>query len=224
MAETLIPDLKIVPCIDEQHEMETIGRRVKSLILDQHVSSDRIAVVFENLDSVAETLHAVFTEFGVPHLLRQQRTIAASAVGAFLLRFFEAAQRWEREIVLDVLSSPWSQCAVTAPAAAMAACAAQIVSGYDEWVERLKAFIARLERSGDDDERSVLKRCPGIMETARQLLAQVQKIECVYELLPRRATQRVFAEAVDQVVVELGVEKAVQDIPVPKLPHAKRPH
>ena len=210
--EGLDTDLSVLPCSDVQHEVETIGRRIKTLIVEQGVASDRIAVVFRDLGGVAEALRAVFDEFGIPIRMSQHPAIAESAVGALLVRLFDAVQRWERETVLDVLQSPW--CTAGCESAAFSAIArhAQIISGYDEWIARLESFAARLN-CGKEDDDSVLNRFPGIGEATELLLARVRELQSVQALLPPRATQRAFAEAVDALLDSLEIPGNIRRYP-----------
>ena len=211
--EELKADLTAIPCNDVHHEIETIGRRVKSLLMAPDAAPDRIAVVFRDLPGVAETIRAAFTEFGIPFRISHRPALVESAIGAFLVRFLEAARSWDRETVLDVLQSPWYGAGESNTAFAIIARTAQIITGYDEWTERLALFMARLKRAPEAPEDTLASRLPGADEIAEQLLAQLQELKRLHGLLPARAEQRTFAGAADALLNELGLEKTLQDFP-----------
>lgn len=98
-------NLRIVPCINPQHEAETLMRRVRALLL-AGVPASRVAIVCRKLSGGAEWLRAAALEYGVPAHIHHAPPLAASAAGAFLADLLQSTSRWEREAVAELLASP----------------------------------------------------------------------------------------------------------------------
>jgi RecB family exonuclease len=212
-------DMEIVPCADFVQEIETIGRRVKALLVDGKASLDEIAVVYRNVRAVAETVRAVFDEFGIPVRIIAAPTLAESAVCAFLLHVLETMHSWSRGDVVEVLCAPWF-CPEPAHDPALGAAfpllsrMARILGGYQEWVARLEHLAGRIERGAGEDIERLLRRIPRARDAANALLAGVRRLHEWTGAIPDQAPPAAFALGVDDLITALGVESAVNAHPV----------
>ena len=210
----LVPDLELVPYSTAIHEIEATGRRVKALLVDQSVAADEIAVVYRHLRGVAGAVRAVFDEFGIPVHVSESPAVAESAVCTFLLTVLEATQTWEREAVLDVLTSPWFR-PENAPgrssvdAFRLLSRTARIVSGYAEWNNRIEHVCARLDRADDDEAKAVLEHAPNAAEAARALPGLLETLRDVAKLIPAKATPQGFVEGIEAVIEICGIQNAL---------------
>lgn len=189
-------NLRVVPCIDPQHEADTLMRRVRALLL-AGVPASRVAIVYRKLSGAAEWLRAAALEFGVPAHIHHAPPLAASAAGAFLADLLQATSRWEREAVAELLASP-----LFAPFGAIdpllqsaphIARRAIVLEGLDEWLERLEVFA---RRQNDDPEELAI---------AGAARAAVEKLAKLLENLPARASQHDYCVALDELLDTLGV-------------------
>ena len=231
--EGLESDVTVLACAGRNHEIETIGRRVKGLVLDEGVPPDTIAIVFRDIGEVATTLRAVLHEFGIPMRTTHKPSTAGSAIASFLLRFFEATETWGREVVLDVLLAPWfpgpeQETRLLFPVLARSA---QVISGYDEWRRRIEGLIARTTAPAPNDPQiqptayslqPLMDRIPGLREAAETLLAQVASLKEFADALPQRASQAVFAEAFDGLLDKLGIEATLDALGDNGIAHTER--
>ncbi|NIA13774.1 MAG: hypothetical protein GWP08_06800 [Nitrospiraceae bacterium] len=219
-------DLEIVPCAGSTEEIEMIGRRVKSLLLEG-IPPDEIAVVFRALGEAANTLHTVFTEFGIPIRVVQDPPLWQSSMCAFLLHLIEAISTWEREAVCCVLTSSWfCPQETTADAFRHAvphlARLAQIVSGRTEWQRRLEALAARIEDRQGEDIESLLARAPAAPQALAALMKQVAFLAELDDRVPPRATPAQYAHILDDLIDETGVEQGVEPCAVSSVGDAER--
>ena len=206
----LTPNLEILPCPDFIQEVETIGRRVKHLLLDEGVPADEIAVVFRNLREVSGTLRSVFAEFGIPVRIVQEARLTESAVCAFVLDLFDALESWRRETVADVLTSPWFRTRVEhADTFPLLSRIAQVVSGYDEWRARIEGLIARIDAGAGEDIERLLKRMPQAREAAEALLAGVEALAELGNDLARTPARRLLGALPDS----LGISETIETLP-----------
>ncbi len=148
-------NIHLLPCLDGQHELETVARAVKTHILEEGAAPGRIAVAFREFASVAGPLREVFREFGIPCRVRHRPSLRESAVGIFVLRLLEAVNGWERAALVDIMASPWFQPeGVPGPQDAAPALAreANHIAGRKEWFEGLDWLEKRFDRDEDADD------------------------------------------------------------------------
>jgi ATP-dependent helicase/nuclease subunit B len=206
--EGLTPDLEIHTHADVLHEIESIARKIKRLILDEGVAPERIAVVFRDFDGIAATLRAVFREFGLPCRIHHKQALRQSALGAFLRRLIEAGAAWRREAVLDVLLSPWGAGASPIPLAApLLARMARIVGGIEEWRNRLGSLRARVENGTGEEIEELIGRLPEAALMIDDLQQRIERLWDLWHEWPDSATQRNYVELFARILKELGVEE-----------------
>ncbi len=211
-------DLTVVPCSDLNHEVETIGRRIKRLILEEGAAPDRIAVVFRNLAPVADTVRAVFREFGIPFRMAQYRpSLRESSLGAFITRLFEAAAAWERETVVDVLTSRWMNAPPHALAYGRLARSARIIAGHEEWVSRLEALRVRLERGEGEDILALLEQMPEAAAIAHECLEAVNRLHVGWASLPQRAALAAHVDAFERMLQGFGAGRCLEHVGPPEV-------
>lgn len=216
--EGLRPNLHLVACAGAVHEVETIVRRVKALLVKEGALPRQIAVVYRSLRSAAGMLRSVFAEFGIPVCVEERPRLPESAVANFLLGVCDAAFSWRRESVVDVLTSPWF-----AADAGSAECIgaistltnlARIISGYDEWSVRLKHLQDRLRRCEDDEAADLCRRMPCAQEAMTLLLARLELLREVSERLRAATDAARFFRALDDLVDTFGVQDAIRQTEV----------
>lgn len=209
-------NIEVMPCADFTQEIETIGRRVKSLLIDENVSAGEIAVVYRNLREAAATLRSVFHEFGIPLRMTQQPSLWESATFAFLMEVLDATETWMREPVVNVLSSPWFNPAELRDDAVwpharsafpLIGRLAQVISGVEEW----RARLGRLLEYKDEETLHALRRGLADPDAAiAALLRGVGLLESIGRSLPEKASPGAFVAAVDAIVDHLGLPGAVE--------------
>jgi ATP-dependent helicase/nuclease subunit B len=208
-------NLELMPCAGAAQEAETIGRRVKSLLVDDGVPADRIAIVYRDIGGAAGLIRAIFHEFGIPLNVQHPPSLAESAVCAFLLNVLDAAQSWKREQVIDVVVSPWYQPGegTATPeyrsAAPLLARMAGIVGGQSEWSSQLEYLRKRIESGLGKDVESLAARLDNATGAVDWLLRQIELLVGLGKGLPEKASLRRFVAGVDKIINECGVEKAL---------------
>ena len=215
----LTPNLEILPCPGPAAEMETIGRRVKALMLVEGVSADDIAVVFRDLNAVAGMARSVFDEFGILLRIAHEPRISESGVGAFVLNVLEATEAWRRDDVVDVLVSPWfnpfgDPSHAFADEAALVARLAGVIGGFAEWERRLGAFLDRLDKGRDEQATKLVGRMPHARRATEALLGRVNALKALVDAIPSEAGLARFAEAVEALIGHCGIAGAVERCPV----------
>lgn len=203
LPDDLVADLRLLPCADERHEIETVLRAIKMLILDQGVAPDDIALVIPALNSSASRVMASATAFGLPLNISCKVPLTNTRVGALVRRFFEAGQEWSRDAVLEMLLSP-----VLSGDDSFAACPldllsrkAQIVKGKAEWRSQLEKLRERYSRARDKDDADELpERIPDAVGCLDGALAQLTDMARAVDSFPISGTLAAFAGALREVL------------------------
>ena len=205
-------NLEILPCSDLLHEVETIGRRVKSLVMDHGCPADSIAVLFRNFSGVAPLLRTVFGEFGIPVRLQYRLPVEKSLYGTLLTRLFGMLQTWEREEVLEVLLSPPLVVKGCSEAFPLLSRQAGIVRGYGQWMDRLEHLLTRVEAGHGKDIEALLRRLPNAVECLRALLYLIGELAEWAGQWPCEATQTDFACSVDELLLSWKAEQHIEEL------------
>ncbi len=209
-------NVRLVPCLDSQHELETVARAVKRHMLDEGVVPGRIAVTFREFGSVAGPLREVFREFGIPCRVRHRVPLRESAAGIFVLRLLEVINRWERSAVVEVTASPWFQ-PKDAPgpvdAAPVLAREANHVAGRGEWFDGLAWLAKRLERRNDeDDEGPGRLPLPDARAALEALRVRSQALAQLDDQLPAKASLEMHAVALAEVLNACGMARGLASL------------
>lgn len=205
LPEGLTANLTVLPCSDALHELETIARRVKKLIVEEKVAPSAIAVVYWNMKNLSEAVRGVFNAFGVPSQRATERRLSETNLGRTLLKLFNTAAAWEREAILDLLVAPCLHAAigVVPEATAYYARRAQILSGAKEWVYRLGRLRDQLARGEREDARRMLARRPDAVVEIDALLSALAGLQSLQGQLPAKGTQYDFAVALETLLESL---------------------
>ncbi|MDK1021970.1 MAG: hypothetical protein QGD90_10085, partial [Candidatus Hydrogenedentes bacterium] len=210
-------DLHLLECHSPAHEMETIARRIKRLVRDEGVAVNEIAVVARTSKAVAALARDVFGECRIPVNIRQERTLDDSALGRFVLQFFDALASWGHEAIVDVLTSVW----FNPPGEdrrdyrdrlPLLARMSGIVAGEGDWPYRIERLKRRIEEDTGEDMRRFLRHVPEAKEACAYFMDSIQTLRRVGREVGKRATVSDFAEALDGLIDALGIPEAVQSL------------
>ncbi|NUM53773.1 MAG: PD-(D/E)XK nuclease family protein [Candidatus Hydrogenedentes bacterium] len=204
-------DLLLHPCHDRMHECEWIGREIKSIIVEQNVAPATIAVLFRRVEDVAPRLRLVFNEFGIPATFHAPLTLLDTTLARFLLQLLEVSPEWEREAVLDVITSRWS-CVDDGHAGAFGYLArmAGVIDGKTEWMSCLARFQAWLSDGAGETHDAILRRVPDAMAAVRALSDQRIALERRLQDFPAEASRTRYCDAMLKCIAALRPERALE--------------
>ena len=213
--EDIAPNLDIVCCTHPEEEIHHIARQIKSLILDEGVSTNAIAVVYRNLGRNAPALRAVFGEFGIPLRTTAMPTLNESAVARFLLTLLSAITSWSRDAVIDTISAPWFNPndlpSLDVHAIPLLVRNARIVSGQREWRVRLQALLLRLERGHNPGLGRLLDRIPEATIAVKGLIERVALLDDFRKTVPTKDSIAAYALALGTLLEKLGIDLALDE-------------
>lgn len=203
-------NLEVVEYHSPIHEVEETARSIKSLLIDDAVPAKQIALVVRDIRQMSNTLQDVFAEAGVPLRNAQRQSLTETAISGFVLSFFEAIRHWERNGIVELLTSPWfapdgvDRIAYLGEIPLLAR-TAQIISRASQWKHRLNRLHQRIETGEGRDIEALLKRNPRLGEACAALNRDVERLDELANTLPAQATVREYAEVTDRLLDLLGI-------------------
>lgn len=149
--------IALVAAPDRTREIRQVAREIKSLLL-QGVPPSRIGLVVRRLEPYQAIVREVFSEFGIPHRVREGIPLSSNPLIAALMNLATlSTEGFPWRATLDVLRSPYfQQRELTAEEVAQIerlAREAVVVKGQDAW---LKAFEKPLELFNEEERRGRL--------------------------------------------------------------------
>ncbi|MCC6796524.1 MAG: PD-(D/E)XK nuclease family protein [Candidatus Hydrogenedentes bacterium] len=183
-------NLALQPCHDRMHECEWIGREIKTLIVERQVPPDSIAVVFRRAEGVVPRLRLVLKEFGIPVTFHAPQTLMDSAFARHVLQRLDVAPKWEREAVVEAVTSLWGGSAPQqAHTFSYLARMAGVIEGKSEWTGGLQRFIEWLRDGRGEQRESILRRVPEATLAAQALLERVEQLDAWLSEFPVEASR-----------------------------------
>ncbi len=208
---TLVENLTLHACHDGIHECEFICREVKKLIIENAAAPESIAVVFRKLDDASVQLRLSLREFGVPANFGVARTLADSSLAAFVLGLLDVAETWERDSVLDLLTSHWFGLTPNESGALdVMARRAGIIEGEHEWLRLTERLIAWLIDGAGESRDGLLSRMPGALDTAKLLNEAAKRLVSYTSRLPRNGLFSAYVYATRTILDDLAVSRRVE--------------
>lgn len=204
LSKSLVENLEFHPCHDIAHECEWIGRKIKNLIIDQSVHPNSIAVVYRRLDDVAPRVRITFREFQIPALIQSPPTLLDSSLACFLFGLLDAAEKWERERVLDVIISPWfGSPPEHVHAFSLLARKAGVIEGQQEWMECIQRFSSWIVEGSSEERDRLIQRMPAAASAAEALRASIARLDTWLCFLPTAADKDTFATGLLRIISEI---------------------
>lgn len=209
LPEGLRANLAIVPCSDAIHEIETIARRIKRLIVDEGATPGDIAVIYWSVEGVAAAVRGTFDRFGLPCQIQEDRPLSQTATGRAILGITPGLGEWAREAVIELLMAPclrgllWAETegvGDTAGAVPFYFRRAQALRGYDDTVFRLTRLREQARRNESQDARTLLHRRPDAVAEIDAVLCALERLRALPERLPSEGSALAHAAAIDGLI------------------------
>jgi ATP-dependent helicase/nuclease subunit B len=209
--------LEILVCGRQLNEIETVGRRIKQLLIegdshgthhaerDAYVRPGQIAVVFRQPQAVADLVSEVFQRLQIPLFLECGRPLARSPALVMLVRLLELdAADWPMQKLLNVLGnnyfSPvwaaWDD--LTASDAERAIRSLQIPHGRNRLLEQLSAVGGSSPRSTHPTPASEVYRV-------------LRGLADAFDQLPRSGSLAEHARAWAVLAEQIGIHRTMRD-------------
>ncbi|MBW2621792.1 MAG: exodeoxyribonuclease V subunit gamma [Deltaproteobacteria bacterium] len=180
-------------------EVEAIGRSIFSL-LEQGTAPEKIAVAFNDLGTYGQLVEDVFRRFNLPLFFRRGSPLAVQApVRALLVLLRLAESRWEREAVLNILSSPYLDFDINLPWPRIESLSLQ-AGIIDERVG--ETWVSNL--------RKLARNQPNNRPEINELVAAIQSIKKMIEPLTRNQTWSQLNHSAKDIFARTRIQDKVQ--------------
>ncbi|MEX2015213.1 MAG: hypothetical protein WD873_01160, partial [Candidatus Hydrogenedentales bacterium] len=200
-------------------ELEHVARRIKRLVLEQHVPLDDIAVVCRNLQPCAAKIQHLFDSYGIPVRLPFGTPLWESGLAAAILRLYDALGDWSREAVVEVAAAPCftggnRSLDKLRPLYGLVARMAQVTQGRREWRHQLRRLHRRLCDAPEKDREALhwRKRMPLAADACEALIVELDRLDAAQDTLPQTAAIGEHAKTLLQLLDTWDVPAAIQQM------------
>ena len=211
--------IEILACSRQIGEVQTIGRRIKQLIVEQHVRPGEIAVVFRSLGDVAPLVRETFTELGLPFAIEASQTLDQAPIVkalASLLRlelddwpFRQVLALWSNNYFRPELPE-WNEMP-TRTAVERLVRELQLPSGRKALLEHCQRWAQLGEPQGDQSEVAWSEWVEHRTGDAQRALPIVRWLTDAFAQLPRKATQTQWGVALAQLAQRTGMLRGLDN-------------
>lgn len=212
----LAANLDVVPCAGVTEEVESIGRSVKTLLLDG-VPPAEIAIVYPNMDEVRATLRSMAREFQIPLRLYSGEKLVTSLVCAFVLDALEASGAWRHGEIVELLISPWMNAdgldEAVSSAFPVVCRLAGIVAGRSQWTQRLERLRQGFDRDTGDGEYDLAqykRRNPRAVDAVDAAMVRIERLAGALSAFGDKACVQEFSRAVAEFIETMRLDEAVR--------------
>ena len=204
-----IEGVEIMAASSELGEVEAIAERIKALLHSGRAKPQAIVVVPRGGESSAALIDAVFPDFGIPYASELHPRLESEPLVRSLLTLLSLHQEdWPFQTLLEVVNNGLLtrfeeandlENFATSPRMAVENClrSAQLPSGRVALLEQLeyRRDVAAVAESGETDQRGV---------QVSIAFGKLRWLEQLLSALPAEASIDVWAEALEQLLAQLG--------------------
>jgi ATP-dependent helicase/nuclease subunit B len=206
--------LEILACGRQIGEIETIGRRIKRLLIQgmpDPVRPGQIAVVFRQPQQLADLVHEVFTRLGIPFYMESNVALGRASPIVMLVRLLELdAEDWPMHKLLGVLGNnyfapagaEWDGLAVGRAEAAIRGL--RIPRGRERLLSRAAAASAA-ERTSES-----MANAPDGVEGIAYIYPILRSLADALDAIPRIGTLAAYAQAWGALADQTGIRRAMR--------------
>ena len=189
----LTANVRLLPCADVQHEIETIARQIKQLLIQHKTQPRQIAFCLTDVESHIGALRAIFKGFGIPLTMRVYPSLLSTSVGAFVMRLFEALNTWERRTITSLLASPLLG---ATPKEKSLVKIFPLFSRHLGVLMGQQEFRDRLHNTSEPKEFQKLSL--NYEKTKQLFIKRFDRLEDLEKALPKEASINIFAKVLDE--------------------------
>ncbi|MCE5269297.1 MAG: exodeoxyribonuclease V subunit gamma [Planctomycetaceae bacterium] len=210
-----LPRIEILAAAKQIGEIEMVARRIKRLLVEDHVRPGDIAVVFRSSQQVGELVQEVFGRLGIPATFESGRPLDRSpAVRALATLLQLDLDDWPFDRLLAVLGSNYFQPQWPEWDAEAAATTERVIRHLQipRGRERLMGELA-LDRQKveESDDNALTDRCSILDDNRGVALAIAKHLSAALDALPQRATLPEWAAAWTRLADQTGLLRAMDD-------------
>ncbi len=213
--------LEIMACGREINEIDTIGRRIKRLLIDGDAEPGNIAVVFRHVQPLADLVREVFQRLEFPYYIESAQPLGCSPPVAMLVRLLELdAEDWPMHKLLAVLgnnyfSPAWAEWNdLAAGPVERTIRALQIPRGRDRLLERLG--VGWVKRSAgpptavNENGGPALRLSHPTNSATRAVFHLLRGLADALDKLPKIDTLAGHARAWNELADQAGIHRAMR--------------
>ena len=184
-----------------EEEIELIAKEIKKLILNDKVKPEKICVVFNLIRNYSPIIRDRFNVYGIPFNLTDRFSLSTSPPVKAIINLLEIIENdfYYKNIFRAFSSGFLSTMAIDISNLLKTSVELKIVSGYDNWINRIKTAISELfssdEDSFNDEEKTI---------TYKSTISDLEKISLLLENFSLKLTPAEFRENIISLINKLN--------------------
>ncbi|MGB5530850.1 MAG: 3'-5' exonuclease, partial [Ignavibacteriaceae bacterium] len=184
-----------------EEEIELIAKEIKKLILNDKVKPEKICVVFNLIGNYSPIIRDRFSVYGIPFNLTDRFSLSTSPPVRAVINLLEVLENdfYFKSIFRAFSSGFLGKIGVDISNLLKASVELKIVSGYENWIGRLRAAISELS---SNDEETVGKEEK--IETYRAVISDLGKINALLKTFSSKLTPDEFRKNILYLIYELN--------------------
>ena len=195
--------IRILACTGRYHEVEEVGRIIWGLIRDGGVEPENIAVGVRDMSLYGDMLEDVFRRFRLPLFMRRGAPLTIQAPARAITAMMRLAiSNFERELILDLLASPYLDFGLPFPWSRAAELTAKAGVTDDRAGGGYRENLIRLSRRSKADQ-----------EDAEKLVKKLDALRDMLRPLSKPQTWPDFVGNINRILDELRLESMILDSP-----------
>ena len=186
---------------NREEEIELIAKEIKKLVLDDKVKPEKICVVFNLIGNYSPILRDRFNLYGIPFNLTDRFSLSTSSPVKAVINLLEILENdfYYKSIFRAFSSGFIGTLGIDISNLLKTSVKLKIVSGYDNWISRIRAAISELssndlETDGDN----------GKIETYKVAITDLKKISSLLRVFSAKLTPDEFKKNVLSLIYELN--------------------
>ncbi len=185
-----------------EEEIELIAKEIKKLLLNDKVEPEKICIVFNLIGNYSATIRDRFNVYGIPFNLTDRFSLSTSPPVKTILGLLEILENdfYFKNIFRAFSSGFLNKMEIDISNLLKTSVELKIVSGYTNWLNRLRAGIAELSSPDQQSHNSEVK-----IQSYRRAIRDVEKISSELKPFASKLTPGEFRENILSLVYRLDL-------------------
>ena len=189
-----------IDAVSREEEVELIAKEIKKLLLNDKVEPERICIVFNLIGNYSAIIRDRFNVYGIPFNLTDRFSLSTSPPVKALLGLLEILENdfYFKNIFRAFGGGFMGAIGIDISNLLKASVELKIVSGFDNWIDRLKAKIAELTLPDEQANNHEIK-----IQSYKKAVDDLEKINSQLNPFRTKLTPDQFCENILSLIYRL---------------------
>ena len=199
-----------IDALSREEEVELIAKEIKKLLLNDKVEPEKICIVFNLIGNYSAIIRDRFRVYGIPFNLTDRFSLSTSPPVKALIGLLEILENdfYYKNIFRAFSGGFLGEMGVDISNLLKTSIELKIVSGFDNWLNRLKAVIAELSSSDEQTNNSEEK-----IQSYKKAITDLEKIHSFIKPFAVKLTSDEFRKNILSLIYRLDFPANILNAP-----------